>query len=163
MTLSNSPFDSVSSGSVTFGSASVEETESIGKRLADSIPRPSCVAFFGDMGAGKTSLIRGYTAARIGINPYEVSSPTFQLLHLYEGPKGDLHHFDLWRLEGEEDFMSLGFHEYLMGHDVCLEWAEKLPTLLPREVVRVELEKHPKDPEKRVIVVTWTGITLNFS
>lgn len=168
---------------IALNTSSVEETEKVGKKLAQLFPRPACVAFFGEMGAGKTSLIRGYADMRVGIHPLEVSSPTFQLMHLYEGPKGKLLHFDLWRLDGEDDFISLGFQEYLVGCDVCIEWAEKISTLLPKEVIKVTVEKRdiplkscpPKkesqkenedqqyDQHTRVVVVEWTGTTLNFS
>lgn len=123
-----------------FSSKSPEETEAAGLKLAQYIPVPSIVAFFGDLGAGKTTLIKSFTAARTGLSPADISSPTFQILHIYEGPKGNLHHFDLYRINDLEGFYSLGFDEYLdQKHDVCIEWSERIESILPPSTYRVHI------------------------
>ena len=130
-------------------SHSVEETSAIGKNLALTIPEKSVVAFFGELGAGKTTLIKSFVEERIGISKEAVSSPTFQILHIYEGAENTLYHFDLWRLADSEEFIALGFDEYLTGHDVCIEWSEKIESILPKNCYRI-LITGPSEYEREI-------------
>ncbi len=93
-------------------------------------------AFYGDLGAGKTTFIKAM-AQQLGIVPHSVTSPTFQYVSLYQG-RLPLYHFDLYRLRGADDFLHLGFDELLQQNSICcIEWAERIPQLLPKETVHI--------------------------
>jgi tRNA threonylcarbamoyladenosine biosynthesis protein TsaE len=109
---------------------SEEETCEIARRLALSLDPGAVVLLFGDLGSGKTTFVRGMAPA-LGIAPDEISSPTFVLLQEYKGPRLTLYHADLYRLEGP-DTDDLGLEDLAAGPGVLVvEWAEKLPRLLP--------------------------------
>src|SRR5688572_29378976 len=105
-----------------YTSASLEDTKHIAKRLASTLCAPSIIAFYGDLGAGKTTFIRAL-AVEFGILPDVVNSPTFQYLNIYKGTL-QIFHFDLYRLRGPEDFLGMGFEEFFEQEGItCIEWA----------------------------------------
>jgi len=115
-----------------------EETEQAGERLARNLGPGDVVALSGDLGAGKTCLVRGL-ARGLGCRP-AVASPTFTLLHEYPG-RIPLYHFDLYRLKTPAELEDLGCDEYFYGDGVCvLEWAEKSGSLLPARHWEVRFE-----------------------
>jgi len=115
-----------------------ESTFAFGKNLAQSLVTPACVLFYGELGAGKTTCIKGM-AAGLGISPHDVVSPTFQYLNIYQGSR-PLYHFDLWRLKGADDFVRAGFEEFFSADGiVVIEWAERLEPLLPPHATKVLL------------------------
>ena len=116
-------------------SRSAEETFRAGERLGDILNDGDIVALYGELGAGKTVFAKGI-AAGLGITE-EVTSPTFTFLKEYEGKK-KLFHFDLYRIEDEEELTNIGFFDYLQGGGVCvIEWPEKAS--LP-QCIKVTLE-----------------------
>jgi tRNA threonylcarbamoyladenosine biosynthesis protein TsaE len=116
---------------------SAEETYALGKSFAKNLPENAIVALCGDLGAGKTTFVRGLVAGVGSIDPKEVNSPTFTYLHIYPG-EPTIYHFDLYRLPGKEAFFRAGFDEYFTAGGICcLEWAEKLEEALPERVVTV--------------------------
>ena len=118
----------------------------LGGRLVRLLPVPSFVALFGDLGAGKTALVRGM-GAEAGTS--EVRSPTFTIVHEYE-TNPMLIHFDAYRLADAEELFAIGFEEYLSQNAVIvLEWAERVPEALPRE--RLELHLSGSGEEQREI------------
>ena len=125
-------------------SNSTEETEKIGASLADRIladsTLPHFVALYGDLGVGKTAFIRGFTA-RLAPTA-RVKSPTFALVHEYRGTPLSVFHFDLYRIEDEDELYSIGFYDYLDRRGICLtEWSEKIEYALPDRYLRVEIVK----------------------
>lgn len=103
------------------------------------MPEGAVLCFFGDLGAGKTTLIKGI-AASAGVPVQQVNSPTFVYMNLYEGSKSIVH-FDLYRLENATQFLSMGFDEYLFNDAiVCIEWSERIKELLPDEIMEVTME-----------------------
>lgn len=129
--------------------ASPEETEALGRRLGEELPPNSILCCFGPLGAGKTTFIRGLVAGATGNAEVVVSSPTFVLMHPYAG-RTTVYHFDLYRLAGAEEFLALGFDEYLTAGGVaCLEWSERIEEILPASVWRVEFE-HAGEQERRI-------------
>ncbi len=104
------------------------ETEGLGEELAASVLLAQGAALIlleGDLGSGKTVLVRGLARA-LGIDPREVQSPTYTLIHEHEGPGGRLVHVDLYRLEPAE-LASLGLDELLAGEGIkAVEWADRL-------------------------------------
>jgi tRNA threonylcarbamoyladenosine biosynthesis protein TsaE len=116
----------------TFRSHSETETRELGRTLALALAPGTVVLLVGDLGAGKTSFVKGL-AAGLGIDPDTVSSPTFTLVHAYRG-RLTLFHVDLYRLEGVEP-EELGLEELAADEAVvAIEWAEKLTRPFPKTV-----------------------------
>ena len=126
-----------------------QETEDLGRRLMRALPVPSFVALYGDLGAGKTALVRGM-GAEVGTS--EVRSPTFTIVHEYEtNPR--LIHFDAYRLSDAEELFAIGFEEYLAQRAVIvLEWAERVPEALPRERLELRLAGSGEDPREIALI-----------
>ncbi len=119
------------------------ETASLGETLGRTLSLPLVVALQGDLGVGKTVFVRG-AARGLGVAG-PVTSPTFVLLKTYSG-RLTLYHFDFYRLSGDEDTAGLGFSEYLPGEGIAfIEWAERLPGLLPDEFIQVDIERFDDD------------------
>lgn len=122
----------------------VSETETVGAELAKRIlsdpALPRFVALFGDLGVGKTAFVRGFSSV---IAPASlVRSPTFALVNEYRGSPCSIFHFDMYRIECEDDLDSIGFYDYLDRGGICLvEWSERIPYALPDELLRVTIEK----------------------
>ncbi len=116
-----------------------DETAYAGELLGLIINRPLTVALDGELGTGKTVFVRG-AAKGLGVKRETVASPTFVLLKIYSG-RLNVYHFDFYRLSSEDDFLELGFEEYLPGDGAAfVEWAGRLPELLPPEHLQVVLE-----------------------
>jgi tRNA threonylcarbamoyladenosine biosynthesis protein TsaE len=124
---------------VTIDVKNLAETEAVGQRLAQHLCAGAVVALIGPLGAGKTHLVRAI-AAGLGIaNPDVVNSPTFVLIQEYQA-RLPIYHFDAYRLASEREFADLGVHEYFAGDGVCLvEWADKVPTCLPKERLEIRI------------------------
>jgi tRNA threonylcarbamoyladenosine biosynthesis protein TsaE len=119
------------------------ETAAAGRRLAEALSAGAIVLLYGDLGAGKTALVRGL-AEGLGIAPEEVSSPTFTLVQEYRGGRLPLFHIDLYRLKPIE-VDDLGIDEMtLSGGIVAIEWPDRLPRPLPGPVI-VTLEHQSGD------------------
>lgn len=132
---------------------SEEETAAVAARLAAALPPGAVVLLVGDLGAGKTAFVRGM-AAGLGLDPEQVSSPTFTIIQEYRAAAGGpvsapaagrtLYHVDLYRLEGAE-VDDLGLDELTAGGGIAaIEWAEKLPRPLPG-AVRVDIADEGED------------------
>ena len=119
------------------------ETEELGARLARAITAdqalPRFIALYGDLGVGKTAFVRGFASV---IAPQSiVRSPTFALVNEYRARPLPLFHFDMYRIESEDDLESIGFYDYL-DRGICLvEWSENIPYALPDTYLRVSIEK----------------------
>lgn len=107
--------------------------------LLESLDGRTVVALRGEMGAGKTTLIRAVAEA-MGVED-QVTSPTFALVNQYEGAGGErLFHFDFYRIDDVREAYDLGYEEYFYSGDLCfVEWPEKIEALLPEEVVEVRI------------------------
>jgi tRNA threonylcarbamoyladenosine biosynthesis protein TsaE len=119
---------------------SVAETEALAARLAQTLRGGECIALNGELGAGKTQFVRGL-AHGLAANLASVSSPTFVLLHVYNGGRLTIYHLDAYRVAGPEDFESIGFTELLeQGGVVVIEWAKRVEALLPAGCIFVDIE-----------------------
>lgn len=130
-------------------SCSPEETFAWGMKLGQRVKAPRAICFFGNLAAGKTTFIKGLVAGAAGISPDQVNSPTFVLLNIYQG-KVSVFHFDLYRLQGPEEFFNLGFEEYWEGL-CCIEWAERIESILPKNSILIRM--HALDESKREISI----------
>lgn len=114
-----------------------EETTLLGKKIAVLLKSGDTVAFTGDLGAGKTCLIKAICAG-LGVKE-NVSSPTFTLIQEYKGLV-PVYHFDLYRLK-ESDLYDLGYWEYFERDGICLiEWADRASELLPEQSIRINID-----------------------
>jgi tRNA threonylcarbamoyladenosine biosynthesis protein TsaE len=114
-------------------------TDRLGRLLAETLPDGSVTALIGTLGAGKTRLVQA-VAEHSGIQLGVVSSPTFVLLHEYDGDR-PIYHFDAYRLADEEEFRRLGPDDYFEGTGLTfVEWADKFPNVLPEERLEIQIE-----------------------
>lgn len=106
------------------------ETEALGQQLASLLAPGDVLALHGDLGAGKTRLVRGLCAG-LKIDPEGVSSPTFTIVQEYPGPV-PVFHIDAYRLKSAEELLDLGFEDYLTAGGICvIEWPSRVSSLLP--------------------------------
>ncbi len=130
-------------------------TLAIAGTIAEILSAPRVVVLRGELGAGKTTLVKGWLQALGAALPEEVTSPTFTLVHEYEAAKGRVFHLDLYRLETERELAALGLDEMAgePGAVVLVEWGEKFASVLERadaEVAMAHLEG-----DERSLWVRW--------
>jgi len=130
---------------VVFQTKSTLETIRVGKDIGQRLLPGDVVALVGELGAGKTQLIKGL-AAGVGIeNSAYISSPSFTLIHEYPG-EIPLYHVDLFRLGREQEAEELGLEEYFQGRGItAIEWADKIPSLLPQELLFISIASMDKN------------------
>lgn len=118
---------------------SAEDTIKLGKDLSKNLKKGSIVAFLGDLGSGKTTLIKGIVKALSNKKNVNVNSPTFVYLNIYD-VKIPVYHFDLYRIKNKNHFYSLGFEEYFSNEGICLiEWSENILDILPKNTIFVKM------------------------
>lgn len=119
-------------------SRGLADLPALAQQLLNSCIHLRIFAFSGDLGAGKTTFIKHLCQGLGVVEP--VTSPTFSLVNEYRGETGPIYHFDLYRLEDEEEAYGIGMEEYLDSGNYCLiEWPERIPSLLPAESAAVEI------------------------
>ena len=134
---------------------SPEETVAFGRELAKEVQPPCTVLLEGELGSGKTTLVKGILASLASVPEDEVTSPTFTLVHEY-GPEGRVYHVDLYRIEGARDLATLGLDDLLNREaTVLIEWGEKFGEESPRPCLRVRLQHLGRD-ERRITVERLT-------
>ncbi|HET7104659.1 MAG TPA: tRNA (adenosine(37)-N6)-threonylcarbamoyltransferase complex ATPase subunit type 1 TsaE [Terracidiphilus sp.] len=140
-----------------FTTRSGADTIEVGRRLAHLLKPPQLLVLRGDLGTGKTTLVKGIAQALDAADPDEVTSPTFTLLHEYDGTlRGrpvKLFHLDVYRLEGERQLETLGLEDLLTPDALVLvEWGEKFKSILKRSTGEIAIVAEGGD--KRRITVT---------
>ena len=109
---------------------SPEETIAFGRTLAELLAPPKMVLLRGDLGAGKTTLVKGIAAAFEAAAEEDVTSPTFTLIHEYRGPRANLYHIDLYRIDTPRELDTLALDDLRAENSILLiEWGEKFPRL----------------------------------
>lgn len=127
------------------------ETQIIGEKIGAKL-NGGVVALFGGMGAGKTAFVRGFCKG-VGYTG-EVSSPTFAIVHEYVGGRVPVYHFDMYRIESEDDLYSCGYYDYLDEDGiVVVEWSENIESLLPDDCLRISFERDEGDENSRIITI----------
>ena len=139
---------------------STEETEAFGASLAEAIAEdsslPRFIALYGDLGVGKTAFVRGFTS--VFAKSARVKSPTFALVNEYRGDTLSVFHFDMYRIEDEDELYSIGFYDYQDRNGICLtEWSENIEYALPERYFSVKIEKCEGDTELRKISTELIG------
>lgn len=133
-------------------SSSPEETRAFGKKISLQIQPGTILCLEGDLGTGKTVFSKSLISSLANISEESIQSPTFIYLNIYETPLFPICHFDLYRINGAEDFQKLGFLDYLDGSHVCLiEWPSKITSLLPKEAFHIHISH--LDKTKRSITL----------
>ncbi len=142
---------------------SAEETESLGAALAAALDASGIsrvfIAMRGEMGVGKTAFTRGFASA-LGIP--SVKSPTYTIVNEHRG-KRNLFHFDMYRIEGEDDLYSIGFDDYLErdGYSIA-EWSENISEFLPEDAIFVTISRIAENESSREIEINLGEVYENI-
>jgi len=128
---------------------SAEETIAFGRTLARLLAPPKLVLLRGDLGAGKTTLVKGIASAFEAASEEEVTSPTFTLVHEYHGPTANLYHIDLYRVDTPRQLETLGLDDLIAEDSILLiEWGEKFSRFVRDRDVEVTLERVGENDRK---------------
>ncbi len=134
----------------TFISNNPAETEAIARQIAEDLVAGSILALKGELGSGKTLFTQGLVAGLE--SDAAVTSPTFTIVHEYQGGRLPVYHFDLFRLENRESVVRLGLEEYFLGNGVSvIEWADRFPELIPEQARWISFEM--KSEGQRIITL----------
>ena len=131
-------------------------TQALGARLAATLQPGDAVLLDGPLGAGKSALARALIRAAVGDPALDVPSPSYTLVQAYDTPRGPLHHFDLWRLDGPAGVIELGWDEARLGI-VVVEWAERLGALRPPGAIAITLARADGPDTRQAVIEGWTG------
>ena len=138
---------------------SEEETHRFARSLGEAAVPRLVVALVGNLGAGKTRLVQS-AAEGLGVASSEVNSPTFVLIHEYEG-RLPVYHFDTYRLRDIDEFLELGADEYLSSDGVCfVEWADRMEEALPRDRLTIQFEI-TGELSRRLVITASGEISLS--
>ncbi|MEX0746667.1 MAG: tRNA (adenosine(37)-N6)-threonylcarbamoyltransferase complex ATPase subunit type 1 TsaE [Rhodothermales bacterium] len=138
--------------------ASATATRELGARLAGQMGAGDILALYGDLGAGKTELVKGL-CGKFGIDEHDVNSPTFKIVNEYRSGSIPIFHFDAYRIKGLDEFYDLGYEDYFFDEGLAVvEWAEKVESLLPEDAVRIRLEHLPGD-RRRISLLRKEEVT----
>jgi tRNA threonylcarbamoyladenosine biosynthesis protein TsaE len=136
-----------------FHTNDADETIALGVKIAALLKGARLVLLRGDLGAGKTTLVKGIAEAFGAAERDDVNSPTFTLVHEYRGPEVTVFHIDLYRIETERELATLGLEEYLYDeHNLLLiEWGEKFPRLTRERDVEIVIGRTGPDSRRFVV------------
>lgn len=135
---------------ITFEINSIDELSKVSDLLISWRDKSNIIAFYGNMGAGKTTLVKNL-CSKLGVHD-EVSSPTFALVNEYQTETFDsIFHFDFYRIKSLEEVFDIGYEDYFYGGGLCLlEWPELIDPLMPEHFIKVEIKLGDTD-DSRVI------------
>ena len=136
-----------------------EDTREFGHQLASHLEPGSVVALFGDLGTGKTTLTK-YIGQGLGVEEI-ITSPTFTVIQEYRNGRIPLYHFDVYRLNGPQDLLDIGYEDYFYGQGVTvIEWADKIQNLLPPGTIYIYLYYSDLDHQRKYLVEGLDGEDL---
>lgn len=136
-----------------FHTHTAEETIALGEKIGSLLCPGDIIAMTGTLAAGKTTITKGI-AKSLGISD-TITSPTFCLISEYYGTKMPLYHMDVYRLEGEEDFINLGVDDMLYGQGVCIiEWSERVKKELPKKSIQLKITP-VNETEREISIENW--------
>lgn len=123
-----------------FTSSSIQDTNKIAFDFAKQLKAGDVVAFFGNLGVGKTAFIKGI-ANYFNVKEY-VTSPTFVIVNEYDGDIS-LYHFDMYKIKDEEALYDIGFFDYINSDGICLiEWSENIERFLPKHYYKITIDRY---------------------
>jgi tRNA threonylcarbamoyladenosine biosynthesis protein TsaE len=138
----------------TFRTAKAEETVTLGRELAAYLKPPKLVLLTGNLGAGKTTLVKGIVEGFKAASEQDVTSPTFTLIHEYRSPAADIYHIDLYRVDTQRELETLGIDDLLSPRSVMIiEWGEKFERFRKERDIEIVIERAGEN--ERQIVVTF--------
>ena len=136
-----------------FTTHSPEETIALGRKLAAELNPPKLVLLRGELGAGKTTLVKGIADGFRAASEEDVTSPTFTLIHEYHGPEAHLYHIDLYRVDTPRQLETLGLDDLIAENSVLLiEWGEKFARFVKERDVEIALERVAEN-ERQITVI----------
>ncbi|HXF15154.1 MAG TPA: tRNA (adenosine(37)-N6)-threonylcarbamoyltransferase complex ATPase subunit type 1 TsaE [Terriglobales bacterium] len=136
-----------------FTTNSPEETIALGRELASLLAPPKIVVLRGDLGAGKTTLVKGIAEGFQAASHDDVTSPTFTLIHEYRGPVATVYHIDLYRIDTQRELETLALDDLMAENSVLLiEWGEKFPRFERDRDVEIAIERISENERKLKIV-----------
>lgn len=142
---------------LVISSHSAEQTMDLGHLLARHLLPGDILAFWGDLGAGKTCLIQGICRGLGVPKDVYITSPTFVIINRYKGSL-PVYHFDFYRLSCQDEVMDLGYEEFFFSQGICLiEWADRAGNLIPEEYLAVLMQI--VSPTERKIEITAYGVS----
>jgi tRNA threonylcarbamoyladenosine biosynthesis protein TsaE len=133
---------------------SPEETIAFGRTLAETLVPPKLVLLRGELGAGKTTLVKGIAEGFQAAREDDVTSPTFTLVHEYRGPQANLYHVDLYRVDTPRQLETLGLDDLISEDSILLiEWGEKFPRFVKERDVEIAMER-VGETDRRITLIT---------
>lgn len=121
-------------------SNSVNDTFDLGKKVGINIFPGAVICLVGDLGSGKTHFVKGLADALLIKD--EITSPTFNIVNVYDSQKLDLNHFDIYRVNDPEEIALIGFDDYIFGNNVSvIEWADLIEDLIPKDALWIYISK----------------------
>ena len=133
---------------------SADETIALGRSLVSILTPPKLVSLRGDLGAGKTTLVKGIAKGFDAAEEDNVTSPTFTLIHEYRGPQVTIYHIDLYRIDTPRQLETLGLDDLLSDDSVLLlEWGEKFPRFVRERDVEIQIERLG-ETERRIRILS---------
>jgi tRNA threonylcarbamoyladenosine biosynthesis protein TsaE len=136
----------------TFTTHSADETTELGRRVAADLKPGSVVLLRGDLGAGKTTMVKGIAEGFQAAKADDVTSPTFTLIHEYRGPAVTLYHIDLYRIDTQRELDTLALDDLMTPHSILLiEWGEKFERFANERDVEIEIEH--KGADERLVKI----------
>jgi tRNA threonylcarbamoyladenosine biosynthesis protein TsaE len=140
---------------------SAEETIAFGRSLAAELIPPLLILLRGDLGAGKTTLVKGIAEGFQAASADDVTSPTFTLVHEYRGPRATLYHIDLYRVDTERELETLGLDDLLGPTSILLiEWGEKFARFVRERNVEIALERTGESDRRIQVVESEDGSAI---
>lgn len=134
-------------------SYSEEDTKLIGKKFAESLKVGDVVVLTGELGSGKTKFTEG-VLQYFGLEN-EISSPTFNIVNEYVGRDVNVYHFDVYRLEDEDEFYAIGGEEYFDKGICLIEWGEMIQNALPKRYVHITFNRNFETDDSREIIIEY--------
>lgn len=127
------------------------ETKNLARDIASKVNKNDVIVLSGELGAGKTKFVEGFLSY-FGLEN-EISSPTFTIVNEYKNNKISIYHFDVYRLADIDEFYAIGGEEYFSKGICIIEWGEIIEEAIPKNAIRINIEKDNDDFEKRIIKI----------
>lgn len=130
---------------------SEKETIELGKKIAQNLKIGDILVLTGDLGSGKTKLTEGILSF-FGLQN-EISSPTFTIVNEYQTEKFPIYHFDVYRLEGSDEFLAIGGEEYFERGVSIIEWGEMIEDILPEKYTKISFKRNLENQNNRTLKI----------
>ncbi len=130
---------------------SEKETIELGKKIAQNLKIGDILVLTGDLGSGKTKLTEGILSF-FGLQN-EISSPTFTIVNEYQTEKFPIYHFDVYRLEGSDEFLAIGGEEYFEQGVSIIEWGEMIEDILPEKYTKISFKRNLENQNNRTLKI----------